>query len=201
MAILRNNLFEEAMAATAPAPSPVPTDPNTSLPANAPVSPAPAPDAGGFQSPYMVSNQEALTKELDDIKKNTAGLSDKIIETYKKNEFSLKIGMAAEPNFDRFSVLLKNTFSLNQILVDVPEVQAKLAALISLAYFHAQKDPDKRFLVYSNRDTANMVTEAIFKTLVGVLKMTFLTYDTEFATTLKKAIFSVVFYEKPKKKV
>jgi hypothetical protein len=146
-----------------------------------------------------VSNQEALTKELDDIKQNTAGLSDKIIETYKKNEFSLKIGMAAEPNFDRFSVLLKNTFALNKILTDVPEVQAKLASLISLAYFHAQKDPNKRFLVYSNRDTANMVTEAIFKTLVSILKMTFLTYDTEFATTLKKAIFSVVFYEKPKK--
>lgn len=184
-----SNLFEETMAATAATPSP-------SAP---PEGGASVPDSGGFQSPYTVSNQEALTKELDDIKQNTAGLSDKIIETYKKNEFSLKIGMAAEPNFDRFSVLLKNTFALNKILTDVPEVQAKLASLISLAYFHAQKDPDKRFLVYSNRDTANMVTDAIFKTLVSVLKMTFLTYDTEFATTLKKAIFSVVFYEKPKK--
>ena len=183
-----SNLFEETMAATAATPSP-----------SAPPDGAQAPDAGGFQSPYTVSNQEALAKELDDIKQNTAGLSDKIIETYKKNEFSLKIGMAAEPNFDRFSVLLKNTFALNKILTDVPEVQKRLAELVSLAYFHAQKDPEKSFRVYSNKVTAEQVTNAIFSNLISSLKMTFLTYDTEFAGLLKKAIQKVVFYDKPKK--
>lgn len=165
--------------------------------------PQPQPQAAdqgnGFKSPYTISNQEALTKELSNINKNTEILSDKIIETYKKNEFSIKIGMAAEPNFDRFVVLLQSTFTLNEILVDAPEIQKRLAELVSLAYFHAQKDPEKRFKVYSGKDIAKQVTAAIFSNLVSALKMTFLTYDTEFSGLLKKAIFSVVFYNKPKK--
>ena len=181
------SLFEEAqdaMAAPPAAPAPTPQTPPT----------------GGFKSPYAISNQEALTKELSNVNKDTEELSNKIIDSYKKNEFALKIGMAAEPNFDRFSVLLQNTFSLNDVLVDAPEIQKKLARLISLAYFHAQKDPEKRFRVYSDKQTAEQVSNAIFSSLVSFLKMTFLTYDTEFAGLLKKAILAVVFYLKPKKK-
>ena len=161
--------------------------------------PEPANQGGGFKSPYDVSNQEALSKELSNINKNTELLSNKIVETYKKNEFSLKIGMAAEPNFDRFVVLLQSTFSLNDILVDAPEIQKKLAELVSLAYSYAFKDSNKRFRVYSNKDTAEQVTNAIFSHLVSSLKMTFLTYDTEFAGVVKKAILAVVFYNKQKK--
>lgn len=164
----------------------------------APPAAAPTGDVG-FKSPYSITNQESLAKELSNINKNTELLSSKIIDSYKKNEFSLKIGMAAEPNFDRFVVLLQNTFSLNDVLIDAPEVQKRLAELVSLAYFHAQKDPEKRFRVYSNKDTAEQVTNAIFSNLISSLKMTFLTYDTEFAGLLKKAIQAVVFYDKPKK--
>ena len=187
------SLFEQA-AETMVQPAQPPAAPEV------PAAPTPqTPPPGGFKSPYSVSNQEALTKELSNINKNTEELSNKIIDAYKKNEFSLKIGMAAEPNFDRFTVLLQNTFSLNNVLTDAPEMQKKLARLISLAYFHAQKDPEKRFRVYSDKQTAEQVTNAIFNSLVSFLKMTFLTYDTEFAGLLKKAILSVVFYLKPKK--
>lgn len=186
----KKSLFEEAQDAIAQQPA-------------SEQQPQPQPQAAdqgnGFKSPYTISNQEALTKELSNINKNTEVLSDKIIDTYKKNEFSIKIGMAAEPNFDRFVVLLQSTFTLNEILVDAPEIQKRLAELVSLAYFHAQKDPEKRFKVYSNKDVAKQVTAAIFSNLVSALKMTFLTYDTEFSGLLKKAIFSVVFYNKPKK--
>lgn len=185
------SLYEQAAEAMATPPAPT----LEAAPAPTPQTPPP----GGFKSPYSVSNQEALTKELSNVNKDTEELSNKIIEAYKKNEFSLKIGMAAEPNFDRFTVLLQNTFSLNDVLVDAPEIQKKLARLISLAYFHAQKDPEKRFRVYSDKSTAEQVTEAIFNSLVSFLKMTFLTYDTEFAGLLKKAILAVVFYLKPKK--
>lgn len=162
--------------------------------------PPTAPQEGsGFKSPYTISNQEALSKELSNINKNTELISDKIIETYKKNEFSLKIGMASEPNFDRFVVLLQSTFSLNDILTDAPEIQKKLAELVSLAYSYAFRESDKRFRVYSNSDTAQQVTSAIFSNLISSLKMTFLTYDTEFSGLLKKAIFSVVHYTKQKK--
>jgi hypothetical protein len=178
--MLKKNLFEEAEAVMA-------TPPET-----------PSSD-GGFKSPYTVSNQEALARELDSAKKNIDLLADDIIEAYKKNEFSLKIGMSAEPNFDRFVALLQNTFTLNEILVDAPEIRKKLAELISLAYFHAQKDPSKKFMVYSNKDTANQVTEAIMQSLISSLKMNFLTYNTEFANLLKKAIFSVILYTNPKK--
>ena len=178
------SLFEETMDATQ---APAPTEPQAQS------------TEVGFKSPYTISNQEALAKELSNINKNTELLSSKIVDSYKKNEFSLKIGMAAEPNFDRFVVLLQNTFSLNDVLKDAPEVQKRLAELVSLAYFHAQRDPDKRFRVYSDKDVANQVTNAIFANLISSLKMTFLTYDTEFAGMLKKAIQAVVFYEKPKK--
>ncbi len=165
---------------------------------NQPQNPQPATDSG-FKSPYTISNQEALSKELSNINKNTELLSDKIIETYKKNEFSLKIGMASEPNFDRFVVLLQSTFSLNDILTEAPEIQKKLAELVSLAYSYAFRETDKRFRVYSDNDIAQQVTNAIFSNLVSSLKMTFLTYNTEFAGLLKKAIFSVIHYTKPKK--
>ncbi len=158
-----------------------------------------ASEQDAFKSPYTVSNQEALSKELSNINKNTELLSNKIVETYKKNEFSLKIGMAAEPNFDRFVVLLQSTFALNDILVDAPEIRKKLAELVSLAYSYAFKDSSKRFRVFSNKDTAQQVTNAIFSNLISSLKMTFLTYDTEFAGIIKKAIMAVVFYNKPKK--
>jgi hypothetical protein len=177
------NLFEETQEATQAQPTPQ-TQPTGDV---------------GFKSPYTVSNQEALAKELSNINKDTELLSNKIVDSYKKNEFSLKIGMAAESNFDRFVVLLQNTFSLNDILKDAPEVQKRLAELVSLAYFYAQKDPDKRFRVYSDKDTAVQVTNAIFSNLISSLKMTFLTYDTEFSGLLKKAIQAVIFYDKPKK--
>lgn len=186
---LKKNLFEETLNATA-TPSPQTTPVAATVPADT---------SGGFKSPYAVSNQDALAKELSNINKDTAGLSSKIIDTYKKNEFSLKIGMASESNFDRFTVLLQNTLSLNNILTDSPEIQKKLAELVSLAYYHAQKDPEKRFKVYSDKSVAEQVTNAIFSNLVSSLKMTFLTYDSEFAALLKKAILAVIFYIKPKK--
>jgi len=107
--------------------------------------------------------------------------------------------MASEPNFDRFVVLLQNTFSLNEVLTDAPEIQKKLAELVSLAYSYAFKDSNKRFRVYSSKDTAEQVTNAIFTHMISSLKMTFLTYDTEFSGLLKKAILAVVFYTKPGK--
>jgi len=187
---IARSLFEQAQDAMAAPPAEI-------APAPTAQPPAPPPN-GGFKSIYDISNQEALAKELADTTgENTKLLANKIVNSYNKNEFALKIGMAAEPNFDRFSVLLKNTFSLNKIFVDAPEIQTRLAGLISLAYYHAQNDPDKQFRVYLNKDTAKQVTEAIFTALTSTLKMTFLTYDTEFAELLKKAIFSVVLYIKP----
>ena len=183
------SLFEEAQDMMAqPAPAPATQEPTTS----------PAPQSG-FKSPYTISNQEALSKELSNVNKNTELLSNKIVETYKKNEFGIKIGMASEPNFDRFVVLLQSTFALNEVLVEAPEIQKKLAELVSLAYSYAFRETDKRFRVYSSKDVAEQATNAIFSNLLSSLKMTFLTYDTEFAGLLKKAIFSVVFYTKPKK--
>ena len=187
------NLFEEAQTATQSDALSGPATPDGSQ------NPAPqtSPQIPGFKSPY--EDPEALAKELFNINKNIELLSGKIIDSYKKNEFSVKIGMSAEPNFDRFVVLLKNTFALNEVLTDAPEVQNRLAQLVSLAYFHAQRDPEKRFRVYSNKQTAEQVTQAIFDALISSLKMTFLTYDTEFSDLLKKAILSVVLYVKPKK--
>jgi len=63
------SLFEEAQDIVAQQPQvPAPAEqPNKEL--------------GGFKSPYTISNQEALSKELANINKNTELLSDKIVET------------------------------------------------------------------------------------------------------------------------
>lgn len=149
-----------------------------------------------FKSPYEISNKETLAKELSNVNDKLEMLSDKIVAAYKRNEFSLKIGMASESNFDRFSTLIKNSISLNNLLDGTPDIQQKLADLVSLAYYYAQRDPEKRYRVYSNKDTASQVSNAIFMQLTSSLKMSFLTYDTEFAKLLKQVIFSVIFYPK-----
>ena len=183
---IMKSLFEEAQEAmAAPAPAPAP--------------PQQQPPSDGLKSPYDVSNQEALAKELSNINKVTEELSNQIIDAYKKNEFSLKIGMGGEPNFDRFAVLIQNTLALNEVFADAPEVQKRLARLISLAYYHAQSDPGKRFKVYKDKVICKQVTEAIYNSLVKGLKMTFLTYDTEFQGLVKKVIFKTVNYDKSKK--
>lgn len=154
----------------------------------------------GVKTPYSVSNQEALAKALANSEDKNRDLATKIIDASKKNEFSLKIGMVSEPNFDRFVILLKNTFSANDIFSGDPEIQKKLAELVSLAYFYAERNPDKRYRVFSNFDVAKQVATAIFTHLISSLKMTFLTYDTSFSSLLEKAILAVIYYPKPEKK-
>ena len=174
------NLFQEAAEAMAAPPQAAPV----------------APQANAFKSPYDLSNQEALTKNLAAVKAQSSYLADKITTAYAKNEFNLKLGQGYDSNFDKFSVLIKDTLEINGILSDNPEVQEKLAKLISLAYYYAQSDSDKRYRVVHDKQVAAQITDAIFNRLLSRMKLSFLLQDTEFANLLRKAINAVMYYPK-----
>lgn len=148
------------------------------------------------------SMPKELVKQLSNTGQEDALVRDAVITAYKRNEFNIKIGVASEPNFDKFVSILTTSFDnpQNPIFSGDSTIQKKLAGLVSLAYFYAQTNPDQRYKVYNDFEKAQQVAQAIYASLLSTVKMTFLTYSPNFVVKLEKAICGAVFYDNGKKK-
>ena len=142
----------------------------------------------GVSSVYTQATQNMLGLALDDLKSNEKVFANNIVSLYAKLDIPILLSSRSSlESFRKFSSLLAQALSINNVFSGDDIVRKKLADIITYVYGIINNN---NYVIYQSFDTAKTVTAAIHKRLkiVGLL---FTSY--EFDDLLQKILLSVLY--------
>lgn len=116
----------------------------------------------GLVSPYSLPQKDITALAIDELESESRILGFVIANTYRKCAPGISLIKKIDPTgFIEFKSRIIDTLELNDILVDNDSLKEQLAEIFTWSYAECSKHD--RFLVYSDKRTAEKIAIAIFK--------------------------------------